>query len=56
MLSYEGTSGNIPLAAAFTMGPIVIMLAYPPLARNWEPSMRSKLRDTPPPLIALPGG
>ena len=26
--SYQGTSGNIPLAAAFTMGPIFIMIVY----------------------------
>ena len=34
VLSYQGTSGNIPLAAAFTMGPIVIMLAYLLIARR----------------------
>ena len=34
VLSYQGTSGNIPLAAAFTMGPIVIMLAYLLIARK----------------------
>jgi len=34
VLSYQGTSGNIPLAAAFTMGPIVIMVAYLLLARK----------------------
>lgn len=28
VLSHQGTSGNIPLAAAFTMGPIVIMMIY----------------------------
>ena len=28
VLSFQGTSGNIPLAAAFTMGPIVIMISY----------------------------
>jgi putative spermidine/putrescine transport system permease protein len=28
VLSHQGTSGNIPLAAAFTMIPIVIMLLY----------------------------
>jgi putative spermidine/putrescine transport system permease protein len=28
VLSHQGTSGNIPLAAAFTMGPIVIMIIY----------------------------
>jgi putative spermidine/putrescine transport system permease protein len=34
VLSYEGTSGNIPLAAAFTMGPIVIMIVYLLIARK----------------------
>lgn len=34
VLSYQGTSGNIPLAAAFTMGPIVIMLVYLLIARK----------------------
>jgi putative spermidine/putrescine transport system permease protein len=34
VLSYQGTSGNIPLAAAFTMGPIVIMIAYLLIARK----------------------
>jgi len=28
VLAHQGTSGNIPLAAAFTMGPIVIMIIY----------------------------
>jgi len=32
--SHQGTSGNIPLAAAFTMGPIVIMLIYLYIARR----------------------
>lgn len=32
--SYQGTAGNIPLAAAMTMGPIVIMIAYLLLARR----------------------
>jgi len=32
--SYQGTAGNIPLAAAFTMGPIVIMIVYLLLARR----------------------
>jgi putative spermidine/putrescine transport system permease protein len=32
--SYQGTSGNIPLAAAFTMGPVIIMIAYLLLARK----------------------
>ena len=32
--SYQGTSGNIPLAAAFTMGPVVIMIAYLLIARK----------------------
>ncbi|MCX6082412.1 MAG: ABC transporter permease [Chloroflexi bacterium] len=34
VLSFQGTSGNIPLAAAFTMGPIVIMLGYLLIARK----------------------
>ncbi len=34
VLSYQGTSGNIPLAAAFTMGPILIMIAYLLIARK----------------------
>jgi putative spermidine/putrescine transport system permease protein len=34
VLSYQGTSGNIPLAAAFTMGPIVIMITYLLIARK----------------------
>lgn len=34
VLSFQGTSGNIPLAAAFTMGPIVIMLVYLLIARR----------------------
>ena len=34
VLTYQGTSGNIPLAAAFTMGPIVIMLIYLLIARR----------------------
>ena len=34
VLTYMGTSGNIPLAAAFTMGPIVIMIAYLLIARR----------------------
>jgi putative spermidine/putrescine transport system permease protein len=32
--SYQGTSGNIPLAAAFTVIPIVIMLVYLLMARR----------------------
>ncbi|MBI5934453.1 MAG: ABC transporter permease [Chloroflexi bacterium] len=32
--AHQGTSGNIPLAAAFTMGPVVIMLAYLLIARK----------------------
>ena len=32
--SYQGTAGNIPLAAAMTMGPVVIMLAYLLIARK----------------------
>jgi putative spermidine/putrescine transport system permease protein len=34
VLSYQGTSGNIPLAAAFTMIPIVIMIIYLLIARH----------------------
>lgn len=34
VLTYMGTSGNIPLAAAFTMGPIVIMVVYLLIARK----------------------
>ena len=34
VLTYQGTSNNIPLAAAFTMGPIVIMIVYLLLARK----------------------
>lgn len=34
VLIYQGTSGNIPLAAAFTMGPIVIMIVYLLIARR----------------------
>lgn len=34
VLSFQGTSGNIPLAAAFTMGPIVIMITYLLIARR----------------------
>ncbi len=34
VLSYQGTSGNIPLAAAFTMGPILIMIVYLLIARR----------------------
>jgi len=32
--SHQGTSGNIPLAAAFTMGPVVIMVIYLLIARR----------------------
>lgn len=32
--SHQGTSGNIPLAAAFTAGPVVIMLIYLLIARK----------------------
>ena len=32
--SYQGTAGNIPLAAAMTMGPVVIMLVYLLIARR----------------------
>jgi putative spermidine/putrescine transport system permease protein len=34
VLSHQGTSGNLPLAAAFTMGPIVIMGVYLLIARR----------------------
>jgi putative spermidine/putrescine transport system permease protein len=34
VLTYQGTSGNIPLAAAFTMGPILIMIVYLLIARK----------------------
>ena len=34
VLTYQGTSGNIPLAAAFTMGPILIMIVYLLIARR----------------------
>lgn len=34
VLSHQGTSGNIPLAAAFTMGPILIMILYLLIARK----------------------
>jgi putative spermidine/putrescine transport system permease protein len=34
VLSHQGTSGNIPLAAAFTMGPILIMGLYLLIARR----------------------
>jgi putative spermidine/putrescine transport system permease protein len=34
VLSHQGTSGNIPLAAAFTMIPITIMLIYLMVARR----------------------
>lgn len=34
VLSFQGTSNNIPLAAAFTMGPIVIMVVYLLIARK----------------------
>lgn len=32
--SYQGTAGNIPLAAAMTMGPVVIMVVYLLIARR----------------------
>ncbi len=32
--SYQGTAGNIPLAAAFTMGPVFIMIVYLLIARK----------------------
>lgn len=34
VLSHQGTSGNLPLAAAFTMVPIVIMIVYLLIARK----------------------
>lgn len=34
VLSFQGTSNNIPLAAAFTMGPILIMSVYLMIARK----------------------
>ncbi|MBC7878737.1 MAG: ABC transporter permease [Anaerolineales bacterium] len=32
--SYQGTGGNVPLAAAMTMGPVVIMIVYLLIARK----------------------
>ena len=32
--SYQGTGGNVPLAAAMTMGPVVIMIVYLLVARK----------------------
>jgi putative spermidine/putrescine transport system permease protein len=32
--SYQGTGGNIPLAAAMTMGPVMIMIVYLLVARR----------------------
>ena len=32
--SYQGTGGNVPLAAAMTMGPLVIMIVYLLIARR----------------------
>jgi len=32
--SYQGTAGNIPLAAAMTMGPVIIMIVYLLAARK----------------------
>ena len=32
--SYQGTAGNIPLAAAMTMGPVIIMILYLLIARR----------------------
>lgn len=32
--SYQGTAGNLPLAAAMTMGPVVIMILYLLIARK----------------------
>ena len=39
----QGTAGNIPLAAAFSVVPIVLIMIYLALARSgWERSMRSR--------------
>jgi len=34
VFSYQGTGGNVPLAAAMTMGPVVIMIVYLMIARR----------------------
>jgi putative spermidine/putrescine transport system permease protein len=34
VFSYQGTGGNVPLAAAMTMGPVVIMIVYLLIARK----------------------
>jgi len=34
VFSYQGTGGNIPLAAAMTMGPVLIMIVYLLIARK----------------------
>ena len=34
MLQHQGTAGNIPLAAAFTVVPIVIMAIYLTIAKR----------------------
>jgi putative spermidine/putrescine transport system permease protein len=34
VFSYQGTGGNIPLAAAMTMGPVVLMIIYLLVARK----------------------
>jgi putative spermidine/putrescine transport system permease protein len=34
VLSHQGTSGNVPLAAAFTVVPIVIMIIYLLIAKR----------------------
>jgi len=34
VFSYQGTGGNIPLAAAMTMGPVIIMIIYLLIARR----------------------
>jgi len=34
VFSYQGTGGNLPLAAAMTMGPVVIMIIYLLIARR----------------------
>jgi putative spermidine/putrescine transport system permease protein len=34
VLAYQGTAGNIPLAAAFTAVPVLVMAAYLAVARR----------------------
>jgi len=40
----QGTAGNLPLAAAFSVVPIVLIALYLTLAKRLEPSMRSSRR------------